>query len=563
MRPSIFARRAVDYAADPMGILPSRPHLLIVLILTAVLALPPVRVAEAASGPKKPKSLTLAPISGPGLLLSFADDSSDEDDFHVERRPPGGSYTEVAVLTSTTGTGEGALYSYPDSTITCGAEYEYRVRSHRHSDASFSSYASQSGTAYLTTSNLQSLAPATAQPGAAKVPLLGFTITSCSGDEELESVTVQYTGTTSGDVSALYLFRENDPAGGTFNAGADIEMTSDSSASGSEEYNLNPPDFSLGQGQAYRFYVVADLKTGAGLGNTVDAKIGAEKIEFDSGQWPAVPDAAAWDPSGSVLIAVPPPPGAPPPPPPTGGGPSGVRPTEVAFSGRAFPGATVLVVDKELRFETPLQQDVVTSDDGEFSIRFTGILQSYHSFGFVVRDRAGRLAHSKFFNVNTISESLVERDILVSPTVDFVRAAVKRGENIIVLGFASPGHSVNIEVNGTIVATAPTAGDGAYRLELPTGPLEFGTHVLRARQHNGVEGRESEFSVTRSFVVSRLAVVQADFNGDSRIDIRDWSVFLSRWLAREEDARREIDLNGDGKVDISDFSMFIRAVRRS
>ena len=72
--------------------------------------------------------------------------------------------------------------------------------------------------------------------------------------------------------------------------------------------------------------------------------------------------------------------------------------------------------------------------------------------------------------------------------------------------------------------------------------------------------RESDWSATKSFLVAQTTVPEADFNGDGMIDIRDWSVFLSRWNEKS-DARKVLDLNHNGKVDISDASIFLQSLK--
>jgi len=97
---------------------------------------------------------------------------------------------------------------------------------------------------------------------------------------------------------------------------------------------------------------------------------------------------------------------------------------------------------------------------------------------------------------------------------------------------------------------------------MPTGALDFGQHRVRAKQINLDGGRESDYSTERAFIVSKLTVVKADFSGDGKIDITDWSIFLARWSSKNSLVRAGIDLNDDGKVDISDFSIFIKTIRK-
>ena len=252
---------------------------------------------------------------------------------------------------------------------------------------------------------------------------------------------------------------------------------------------------------------------------------------------------------------------SPPPPSGGGGGGGGVRPTVVTFSGEAFPGAKILVVDKDIRLEKAVSQDLVANEEGKFSVSFIGILQSQHSFALRVQDKEGLTTQTKFFNIDTLANDLVVKDILVPPTTGFTQGVVTRGRNAVIAGYATPGNDVKIEV-GDIKKEVKAEKDGSYQAEVDTGALEFGQYRIRTKQFDPEEKKESDFSVTKTLVVSRLTSPRTDFSGDGRIDIKDWSIFLSRWISKDEGARKEVDLNGDGKIDISDFSIFIRSVRK-
>ncbi|MDP3734881.1 MAG: hypothetical protein Q8R39_00430 [bacterium] len=253
----------------------------------------------------------------------------------------------------------------------------------------------------------------------------------------------------------------------------------------------------------------------------------------------------------------------PPPSQPISGG---VTPTTISFSGKAFPGAQVFVVDKDSHRETIVSQDVITNDDGSFNTSFVGVLKSQHSFGLLIKDKEGRTTQTKFFNVNTLADDLVEKDIVVPPTVAFVRSVVTRGDEATITGFASPRSSVVVEMDGTIKKEVRVADDGSYTVAAPTSMLEFGSHRVRVKQllsrGEKEEEKESDFSPTKNLVVSRLAVPKTDFSGDGRVDIKDWSIFLSRWASKDAGSRRLIDLNEDGAIDISDFSIFVRNIRK-
>lgn len=239
--------------------------------------------------------------------------------------------------------------------------------------------------------------------------------------------------------------------------------------------------------------------------------------------------------------------------PPAPGG--AVTITTVTFSGKAFPGASVFIVDKDANFERTISQDLVSSDDGSFKTTFLGILQSQHSFGIMIKDKEGNTTQSKFFNVDTISDSLTAKNIIVPPTVGMNNSSVRRGNNAVISGYTVPESSVMLEIDGKIKKEAKSDKDGLYKLDFPTGELEFGQHSIKTKL------KESSFSPTKTFVVSRLIAPKTDLSGDGKMDIKDWSIFLSRWGSKDKAQKKLIDLNEDGKIDISDFSIFIKAIR--
>lgn len=238
------------------------------------------------------------------------------------------------------------------------------------------------------------------------------------------------------------------------------------------------------------------------------------------------------------------------------------RPTTITFFGKAFPGGKVSISNKELRSEELTGQEITPDTDGSFRISFVGILQGLQSFGLIAKDREHRVSQTKFFFVDTRSDSFVEKDILVPPTIDITNGQISRGGTATIFGYASPNHSINLYIDGILSKEALVATGGSYRFDVPTGALEFGQHKARTKQINITKKQESDFSTVRTFIVSKLAVVRADLSGDGKVDIKDWSIFLARFASSDNEVRKSIDLSGDGKVDISDFSIFIKTIRK-
>ena len=264
--------------------------------------------------------------------------------------------------------------------------------------------------------------------------------------------------------------------------------------------------------------------------------------------------------SGSKTFTVTPAPTAPTVPlPPVG---EAVRPTTIIFSGKAFPGGKMFMVDKDIRYEKTVSQDTITNDDGTFYTSFIGILQGPHSFSLIIKDKEGRGSQTKFFNINTLVQDFVVKDLIIAPTVALAAYSVTRGTATVVKGYATPQSGVVAEIDGIIKKEAQVGQDGAYKLTIDTGPLEFGSHQMRLKQTLAGGKGESDYSPLKNFIVSRVLLPKADFNDDGAVDIRDWSIFLFHWGSKDMEKRMKIDLNNDGKIDISDFSIFVRNIRK-
>ena len=96
-----------------------------------------------------PTNCSVSILSETSLRVSWTDASTDEDDFHVERKTgAGGTYGEVQIITSTTKTTTGTVYTWDNSGLLIYTTYYYRVRAHRHSDNIYSNYSNE---AYATT----------------------------------------------------------------------------------------------------------------------------------------------------------------------------------------------------------------------------------------------------------------------------------------------------------------------------------------------------------------------------------------------------------------------------
>ncbi len=237
-----------------------------------------------------------------------------------------------------------------------------------------------------------------------------------------------------------------------------------------------------------------------------------------------------------------------------------VPPQPVAiFTGRAYPGAKIILFARTAAGDIPIKQDIKVAADGTFTVDFSGALKGLEAFGLSILDENGRVAQTKIYDMNKITAVTAEKNLYIAPTAGIIQRTVTIGNNVGITGFAAPGSVVKAEVDGQPVDAQVQVGkDGTYRLLINTKDLAFGGHVVRTKQidKNGIE---SGFSTSKVFTVSKTLNTRADLNNNGKLDIGDWSIFLTSFGSANPDVRKQADLNGDGKVDISDFSIFIRS----
>ncbi len=242
----------------------------------------------------------------------------------------------------------------------------------------------------------------------------------------------------------------------------------------------------------------------------------------------------------------------------------------IVFSGQAYPDSKVKVMFKSsiesLYTEVPAAEYTI-SDYGAFRVVYVGLIDiapmgGDYFFGLQTEDKNGRKTGVKSFNVGASNNQLTFENVLMAPTAGFLRGTVRKGDSLIIMGYAEPSSSIEIEVDDKIIEKKAQAGeDGFYKASVDTSELSFGEHSIRARQKQ-TSGKASDFSLKKNFTVSELFFPKTDLNNDGKINISDLSIFLSSWKSGSKDEKAQIDFNGDGKVDISDFSAFLRTIKK-
>lgn len=234
----------------------------------------------------------------------------------------------------------------------------------------------------------------------------------------------------------------------------------------------------------------------------------------------------------------------------------------VTISGNAFTGANIKITayagSSAIR-----SQSTIASADGSFSLGFFNVPPESQFYAIVATDKDGITNQAKIYfeSDSGANNQILVNGIILSPTIGFASQLVRKGDYLVLTGYASPGFGLEAQIDGNITKLdANTNSEGFYRILVSTAGMSLGTHNVRIRQINK-SNVNSDFSPQKTFTITSLFVPKVDFNGDGRVDIQDWSIFLSQWTSDSPKLRALDDLNGDGKLDVSDFSIFIRVLK--
>ncbi|MDB5266279.1 MAG: hypothetical protein JWN89_94 [Parcubacteria group bacterium] len=242
-----------------------------------------------------------------------------------------------------------------------------------------------------------------------------------------------------------------------------------------------------------------------------------------------------------------------------GGGGGGVSMAgQVKFSGKAYPGTLVTLLENARIVGTTRSES-----DASFAVMLDGVNTGAYVFSLFSEDYQGNRSSLVTFSVAVSGAGITYvSNIFIAPTISVDKQQVKQGDPLKVFGQSTPGADIGLTVHSTneLSYTTHTDSQGIYLFTVDSSKLEFGDHSTQSRAFLNTD--ESFLSKSLSFQVGLkniLAVagfgLKGDLNGDGKVNLIDFSI-MAYWYKRANFPLK-VDLNTDGKINITDFSIMI------
>ncbi len=232
--------------------------------------------------------------------------------------------------------------------------------------------------------------------------------------------------------------------------------------------------------------------------------------------------------------------------------------TQVSITGKAYPNATVNILE-----DGDVIGTVRANQSADFS--FSGDVQpGTVSFGFWAND--GKGVRSATLNTTfDVTEGAVTNinGIFLAPTISVSSPTTPKGGTATFSGRTVPNVDVKIQIDGTgAFQTVKSSLTGDWQLALPTASLSEAAHTAKAKFEFLAGGRlsESNFGQVLTFYVGvspNAIISSSDLNSDGKINLTDFSILIFWWGGAGGNSNPPADINGNGKVGLEDFSILL------
>jgi len=228
-------------------------------------------------------------------------------------------------------------------------------------------------------------------------------------------------------------------------------------------------------------------------------------------------------------------------------------PTKVVLRGKAYPNALVNIL-----LDGKVLGSVRSDSNADFFYTTTDITPGTATFSFSAQDAHGTnsLMSTVVFDVIESAVTTVA-NIFLPPTIELSSDHVIPGDLLTISGQSVPLSNVYTQVipDATTSIISTVDGAGNWALQLDTSSFANGKHTAKGFFVLS-DTVKSGFGQSVGFTVgpgSTIGGVSPDLNGDGKVNLVDFSIFLISWNTTNP----RTDFNQDGITSLADFSIML------
>ncbi len=229
--------------------------------------------------------------------------------------------------------------------------------------------------------------------------------------------------------------------------------------------------------------------------------------------------------------------------------------TKVVLRGKAYPLSKVTIL-----LDGKLLGTALADTNADFLFSANNVTPGTATFSFSAQDSKGinSLLTSTVFEVVQAAVTTVA-NVFLPPTISVNKNPVAPGELLTLSGQTVPNGTVVTGINPDTKATfdSPSDGAGIWALQVDTKSFTKGIHAAKSyfRLTDTVKSGYGK-AITFNIGTEPLSGdVSPDLNGDGKVNLIDFSIFLISW---QSDNPRT-DFSKDGLTNLADFSIMLFA----
>jgi hypothetical protein len=230
----------------------------------------------------------------------------------------------------------------------------------------------------------------------------------------------------------------------------------------------------------------------------------------------------------------------------------------VTFSGTTIPGGLVTVLKDGVKVGS-----ITARSDGTFTLTLSAIERGAYGFQLYTQDSRG-LVSAMYGTTLSLMQGTNNQitNILIPPTIKLSAENVGIGEAVTISGGAPPLTQVHVAIAGpdasspesTYIATSSSNGNWSF--DINTGSFAKGEYLAQAfvvRSDLSKSGLSKLVTLSVGGATSAGSCGTSDMNGDGKVNLVDFSIFLLHWNTDDSVA----DFNCDKAVNLGDFSIML------